>query len=172
MKLYLFSFLVMFSLWQVSCKCDSAESTYIYLVRHADKGGKDSLSMEGITRADQLKHMLSKTGIDMVFSTNYNRTKDTAKPLAEALNLEVEMYNPKDLEAFSVQLKENYPGKRILVVGHSNTTPTLTNFLMGNEHLKQIDEKEYDNLYLVVSNTCCASTLLEMEFGAESPFAP
>ncbi len=152
-----------------SCVCTSSDATYVYLVRHADKGGKDSLSLEGIERAYQLKHLLVNSQINTVFSTDYNRTKDTAHPLATSLNKKVKIYNAKTLDVLAKEIKDNYKGKRLLVVGHSNTTPSMVNLLLNNESLSSIDEKEYDKLYLVVLNQCGKSELVEMQYGVESP---
>lgn len=169
MKSILFALIFVSTFIYQSCKCSPSENTYVYLVRHADKGGKDSLSYEGFKRAQQLAHLLNKTGIDKIYSTNYNRTKDTANPLATDLGQEVVIYDPRNLEAFANALKENDLGKKIVVVGHSNTTPSLTNLLLGLDKLNQIDEQEYDKLYLVILNPNCESQLLEMEYGQKSP---
>jgi len=160
---------LIFALFYQSCKDSNSKSTYIYLVRHADKGGKDSLSLEGVNRANQLLHLLGNAEIGTIYSTNYKRTKDTAMPLANAIQKEIEIYNPQNLEALASSIRTKHTGQRILVVGHSNTTPTLVNLLYNKEQIDQINESEYDKLYLVILNPCCENELIEMEYGVISP---
>ena len=83
-----------------------------------------------------------------MLSTDYNRTRQTVTPLAEALGLPVEVYDPRALEAFAERLKTT-PG-RYVVAGHSNTTPQLV-ALLGGEPGEPINEDyEFDRLYQVV----------------------
>jgi len=132
-------------------KSDAA--TVIYLVRHAEKakeGGRDPLlTKEGTERAERLKNILLNANIEEVYSTDYKRTQHTAGPLAKAIGKTVESYNPRELTAFANQLKSRSKGKNILIAGHSNSTPTLTNALLGAEKFAQLDESQYDHLFVV-----------------------
>jgi len=131
---------------------EGAYVTIIYLVRHAEKakeGGKDPLlTTEGQARATRLSAILKEAGIDRVYSTIYQRTQLTAKPTADNLATGMMIYDPRDLKGFAKQLK-NRDGSSILVVGHSNTTPTLVNELIGEEQFPMIEESEYGNLFRV-----------------------
>ncbi len=123
--------------------------TTIYLTRHAEKqaGDNPALTVIGAFRAQNIAKQLASVGITHVFSTDYKRTKETAKPLADFLNLPIQSYNPSDLTTFAEQLKK-LKGS-ILVVGHSNTTPELT-ALLSLQKIDAIKENEYDNLYQVI----------------------
>jgi len=131
----------------------SETATVIYLVRHAEKakeGGRDPLlTMEGKERADRLKDILFNANIEEIYSTDYKRTQLTAAPLATAINKTIQSYNPRELTAFAKQLKSGSIGKRILISGHSNTTPTLTNALLGVEQFAMLEETQYDHLFVV-----------------------
>jgi len=59
----------------------------------------------------------------------------------------VELYSPSKLQEFAKNLK-NETGQ-IVIVGHSNTTPTLTALLSGKT-IDDMEEGEYENLYQVV----------------------
>ena len=123
----------------------------IYLTRHAEKmstGKNPELDAIGQFRTKNIAAMLSSVGITHIFSTDYNRTKQTATPLAKYLNLEIQIYNPADLNDFAEKLKKI--DGAILVVGHSNTTPQLTTLLSGKE-IMPMQEKDYDTLYQVIS---------------------
>ena len=131
---------------------ESISKTTIILVRHAEKE-KDSkdpnLTSAGQKRANDLMGILKNIKLDHVFSTEYNRTQQTAQPTAQSQDLVIEKYNPRALEEFGNMLLNEYQGKTILVVGHSNTTPTLLNFCMKEKVVESIDESDYKNLFIV-----------------------
>lgn len=129
----------------------NADGTF-YLVRHAEKqndGSKDPhLSKQGRKRAEYLAQQLSFANISKIYSTDYHRTLETAKPLSDALGVSVELYNPSNLEQFAETLKAETG--QIMIVGHSNTTPPLTALLSGTA-VEAMNENEYENLYQIVS---------------------
>ncbi|TQV89128.1 phosphoglycerate mutase family protein [Aliikangiella coralliicola] len=120
----------------------------IYLVRHAEKqpsSGKDpSLTETGKKRAQHLAELLKSRSISAVYSTQYKRTLETATPLANQLNLKVQHYDPRKLKEFAEEIK-NASGN-VLIVGHSNTTPSLV-FLLGGDPHGDIDDSYYERLY-------------------------
>jgi broad specificity phosphatase PhoE len=143
--------------------------TVVYLVRHAERaedGTSDPpISADGEARARLLAHMLGDAGIQRIHATPYRRTRATAAPLASRLGIEVERYDGGDLASLAARLRTE--GGRHLVVGHSNTTPELVAAL-GGDPGSDIDELEYDRLYLVTLTEDGAVTVL-LRFGA--PFA-
>jgi hypothetical protein len=70
----------------------------------------------------------------------------TAKPFAKQNNLAIKQYNPGHLEQFSLQLKKQQ--QDTLVVGHSNTTPTLVE-LLTKQKVAPLTEQDYQYLYQV-----------------------
>ena len=127
------------------------DPTVVYLVRHAERAENGTadppLSVAGQIRVQTLKAILADAGLTSVFSTDYERTRETARPIAEDAELAVRPYDPRDLAAFAQELHAA-PGRH-LVVGHSNTTPDLVEALGGDPH-GTIEEMEYDRLYIVV----------------------
>lgn len=125
--------------------------TTVYLVRHAEKASGDDpvLTPEGEARAQRLAEMLADKDVAAVFSTDFRRTKMTAEPVAKDHQLRITDYDPSDLKAFAKKLKREYKGKTVLVVGHSNTTPTLTGMLDGTNAYAPFDESDYSNLMMV-----------------------
>ncbi len=125
--------------------------TTIYLVRHAEKiiskNEDPGLTAIGKYRARNLAKQLKNADITHIFSTDYQRTKQTAQFLAKNIDLEIKLYDPNKLEVFANKLKQI--NGNILVVGHSNTTPMLTQLLSG-KNIAEIKEYEYDNLYQVI----------------------
>ncbi len=129
----------------------SFAQTTIFLVRHAEKvdSSRDpELSLQGKARAVRLMELLSEVGIDQIYSTDYKRTRNTAKPLAEKLDLFIESYRPFEEELVAT-LKEGMDGKQILVVGHSNTIPALVNQLIDDKAYEQLPDDAYSNLFVV-----------------------
>ena len=133
-----------------ACTTQTDDSFTLYLVRHAEKqadGGEDpGLTDAGIYRSEQLAKWLQDKDIREVWSSDYQRTRDTAGPLVSALGLEMTLYDPRDLPALSEELLGNRDNA--LIVGHSNTTPDLTRLLCQCD-ISDMDESEYDQLYVV-----------------------
>ncbi len=139
--------------WLTLASTAAALDNVIVLVRHAEKvdDSRDAeLSETGRVRAEVLAALLKDMKIDTIFSSDYIRTRETARPLAEALGLELELYNPRDLEALATKLRA--AEGRVLVVGHSNTTRRLVG-LIGGEPGTDIADDEYDRLYIVVAGS-------------------
>jgi phosphohistidine phosphatase SixA len=153
------------SLWTPSSLAAQTEPTVVYLVRHAERaedGTKDPpISEAGWARARLLAEMLVDAGITRIHSTDFKRTRATGQPTAEALGLEIESYDPRDLPGFATELAST-PGRH-LVLGHSNTTPSLVAAL-GGAPGDPIEEMEYDRLYIVTLEDGRASTVL-IRFG-------
>jgi 2,3-bisphosphoglycerate-dependent phosphoglycerate mutase len=140
----------------------SCGSQRYYVVRHAEKAivTKDSsgftpanppLSEPGQVRAIVLREELKNEHIGYIFSTNYNRTIATAKPLSELKNIAIENYSPsKDsLDAFIARLR-SINKKNVLVVGHSNTVDDIVNKLTGQTNIPgDLKDSDYDNLYII-----------------------
>ena len=73
----------------------------------------------------------------------------TAQPVADALDLPINIYDPADNEAVLEKILKNHKGKIILIVGHSDTVPTLMADLGASKKVPPIAEMEYDNIYIV-----------------------
>lgn len=153
------SFLMTYAivLFTISCATQNAKiadtQVYkrIYLVRHAEKAddSKDpDLSPIGAKRATQLEQILSNKGVDKIYSTNYKRTKQTGTPLAERINTTIEIFDPSDLPKFAQNMGQAAAGT-YLIVGHSNSTPTLVNEILKEEKYTRLDHEEYDKLFIV-----------------------
>ena len=130
----------------------------VYVVRHAEKltgpdvGRDPELSEAGSVRAAVLAELLRDKNISHIHSSNYIRTRNTGAPLAKTLGLEIEIYDPRDLDALAAKIKQQPTKEGInhLVVGHSNTSTETVIALGGQTSGKPIYEKsEYDRLYKV-----------------------
>ena len=133
-----------------ACAAQADGNYTLYLVRHAEKQadeGKDpGLTDAGNYRSEQLAKWLQDKGIRKIWSSDYQRTRDTAGPLVSKLGLKISLYDPRDLPALVNELLENRDNA--LIVGHSNTTPDLTRLLCQCD-ISDMDESEYDHLFVV-----------------------
>ena len=136
-------------------------STY-YFIRHAEKDRNDPsdknphLTETGKTRAVHWSEIFDNVKFDAVYSTDYNRTKETAQPTASKNNVEITLYDPNQIDASS--FLADTKGKTVLVVGHSNTTPKFVNNVLGIQKYGDIDDSNNGNLYIV---TITGSTITD-----------
>jgi len=145
----------------------SQEVTTYYFVRHAEKSRVNktdrnpNLSLKGFKRAEAWKEVFSNISFDAIYSTDYTRTRLTAKPTADSKNLPILIYNPRDM--YSKTFQNQTEGKTILVVGHSNTTNVFANKVLGFDKYEEIKDNNNSNLYIVtVMNGNSSSILLQI----------
>ncbi|WP_372870338.1 phosphohistidine phosphatase [Shewanella sp.] len=130
----------------------TANGADIWLFRHAEKAtGEDpSLTSQGHLRAQRIADIIlsapSTNGQLRLFTTDYQRTRQTITPLAEASDKELGVYHPAQLEALAAELRL-LPGT-LVVAGHSNTTPRLLKLLTGLE--RTIPEDRFDQLFHLI----------------------
>ena len=148
-------------LLSVSCKEDKPlENNYedgsistFYLIRHAEKDRTDAedvdpeLNQDGLGRAMHWAEILNEVDLDAIYSTDFNRTSMTAAPTSVKKNIDVQYYDPRILDV--EQFKMDNLNKKVLVVGHSNTTPDFVNKLIGEEKYSQIDDNENGSIFIV-----------------------
>ncbi|MDG2194594.1 MAG: histidine phosphatase family protein [Polaribacter sp.] len=141
-------------------------STY-YLIRHAEKDRSDAtnknpdLLQKGTERAIRWSQVFENVSFDKIYTTDYNRTKQTAAPTAKSKKLELLFYNPSTL--FDTTFQKATKGKTVLVVGHSNTTPFFANNILEKEKYQQIDDHNNANLYIItVTNNTKTGVLLKV----------
>ena len=153
---------------------ESQATTTMIFVRHAEKAltpvDDPSLSPAGEARAAELARQMVDAdvvaGVDAIYSTPYKRTVDTAQPVADMLGLAVNLYDPDDNEAVLAKILKEHKGKIILVVGHSNTLPTLIADLGASKLVPPIAEFEYDNIYVVAIPWFGKTKTIRMRYGA------
>jgi phosphohistidine phosphatase SixA len=127
----------------------------VILLRHAEKDisatadkTNPDLSPEGRLRAQRLVKTIKKYKPDVIYSSDFLRTRLTAAPLAEKRKRPIEIYDHKKLDELAALIM-NGKGKRILVVGHNTTTPALANLLIKQDKYKALDESEYGKIWII-----------------------
>ena len=149
-------------IWLVSCVSKESnantenqpeKATVVYLVRHAEKSSNHpddpDLTAAGKARAETLKDMLRNKGISAIYSTNYKRTKQTAEPLAKALNLPIQLYEAHDYEALTGKILKENRNRSVLVIGHSNSVLELIEAFKAQRPVPEITDSDYNYLFKV-----------------------
>ncbi|AUD04645.1 SixA phosphatase family protein [Spirosoma pollinicola] len=139
----LFVFLIV-----VSTACST---TTVYIVRHAEKVNEmdtSDLTPAGYARADALAETLAAKGIDSIFTTPYNRTRQTAMALSKRTGVPLKDYPGKPVEAIANRISR-IRNKTVLVVGHSNTILEIARALGAKPAMSKIESGDFDNLFQV-----------------------
>ncbi len=152
---------------------ESQATTTVIFVRHAEKEleppDDPDLSEAGRRRVAELTRQLVDAdvvaGVDAIYSTPYKRTLQTAQPLADALDLPVQRYDPDDNEAVLETILATHKGRIILVVGHSDTVPGLIADLGASKNVPAIADTEYDNIYIVSIPWFGKTKTIRLRFG-------
>ena len=144
--------------------------TTIILIRHAEKiidpnNSDPDLSPAGQARAQELVRMFGDAGINAIYATQYKRTQETVKPLADKLGLPVSQVNSKNTADLLAQIRSQHSGQVIFISGHNNTVPEIIGAL-GGPQFPIIPESEYDNLYIVTVYRTGKAKVVKMKYGA------
>ena len=132
---------------------DKQKETIFYLIRHAEKDRSDPdnkdpiLTSEGIKRANHWASYFDTIPLNSIYTTDYIRTKQTVFPLSQLKNITPKIYSPDELDIN--QFMTNNNGKRVLISGHSNTTPTMVNKLIGKSKYSDMSDSDNKSLFIV-----------------------
>ena len=155
--------------------------TTVFLVRHADKAEAPRedppLSEPGKLRAQELARILGGAGIKTIYTSQFLRTRQTAEPLAKLLGITI---NPLTLSMSKTNPREpseqsiaeitskiyEHAGDTALVVGHSNTVPEVIKML-GGDVVPAIDEKNFDDLFIVTLHGKGKAKVVQLKYGAQ-----
>jgi phosphohistidine phosphatase SixA len=138
----------------------------IYVVRHAERAdtSEDSeLSPAGVARSGRLSAILGKGGVTSIFASERRRTQQTAAPLADTLHITPTIVPAGNEEELIQKVRASRPSDRVLIVGHSNTVPSILRRL-GVTDAVTIADNEFDNLFLVVPQRDGAPKFLRLKY--------
>ena len=141
-----------------SCKKDTKYvedpiiSTF-YFIRHAEKDRTDpenpdpELNQEGLNRAIRWAEVFDPIPLDVIYSTNYERTSMTAAPTSVKKQINIKYYDPDSMEIEQFKLENE--GNNVLVVGHSNTIPEFVNRMIEIQKYEDMDDSDNSSLFIV-----------------------
>ena len=141
----------------------------VLAVRHADidlpPWSQDpGLNAAGRVRADALAHVVGRSGVSMIFTSQFARTKQTVEPTARELRLVPRPAPPATTLARDA--RAGHFGDVVLLAGHSNTIPTILAAL-GAGSLPVIGEREFDNLFVLTTHSGGGGELLHLRYGSQ-----
>lgn len=122
----------------------------IYLIRHADKVSDDvdaPLSEAGRVRAACLANTLRDANIQQIFTSELQRTQQTAAPLAEKFRLKpvaIPLSKTDDL----IEALRSSKAANVLVVWHDATLPRIL-LALGAPEITPIAHTEYDRFFIL-----------------------
>lgn len=153
-------------------------TTTVIFVRHAEKAlipaDNPGLTEAGKNRAAELARQLVDAdvvaGVDAIYSTSYRRTEETVQPVATALGLPITPYDAQNTETIMDTIVKDHKGKIVLVVGHSNTVPALIGNMGASKKVPEINENEYDNIYIVSIPWFGKTKTIRLRYG--TPYVP
>ncbi len=160
-------FVVALAIWLLA----SASTTTIIVMRDAEKAtlpAEDpSLSMAGEGRAQELAHVLgqapSEYRIQGIFVSEFRRTQETVRPLANRLGVPVIVVPAADTALVAERARDEYRGGHVLIVGHSNTVPAIVEKLSGQK-IPAMAESEYGIVYLVALPRFSRASVTRFDF--------
>ena len=148
-----------------------AAQTTVLLIRHADRAGtQDALSANGVVRSQELVHVAEKAGLGAIIRSDTVRAQQTAAPLAAATGLVPIVIPAIDTQAVIDEIRNNHAGRKVLVIGHSDTVPQIIVGL-GGPAIPEFDGNEFDNLFVLSLCRCrwFVTPLVNLQYGAASP---
>jgi len=155
-----------------------AATTTVILVRHAEKAAEPAadppLTVEGEARAKALVEVARDAGVTAVVTTQFERTKATARPLAAALAITPEVIDARardHAQEVARAVLAKHAGEVVLIVGHSNTVPAIVAAL-GAKQPPAICDIEYDGLYVVSVPPNGPARVIRAHYGASTPVGP
>ena len=159
----------------------AAQPATVILVRHAEKaaepGSDPALSDAGRARAHALAEVLADARVAAVITTQFQRTRATAAPLADSAGITATVVAATSdgrahVKAVADAVRARPAGEVVLVVGHSNTIPAIIGAL-GGPRMPELCESEYDKLFVLELDAAPAPRLIRARFGApDDPAAP
>jgi broad specificity phosphatase PhoE len=116
--------------------------------------------------ATPFAHLLKDARITRIYTSQWKRTKQTAAPLAQALDLPTTEIPDGDPEQTFASIRANDPKGIVLIVGHSNTIEPLLRQWSASATLDV--GNQYDNL-LVVIPTGDQASWVRFKYGEPTP---
>lgn len=146
--------------------------TTVILVRHAEKkiepdNPDPDLSPDGVARAQEIARVFGDSGVNTIYATQFKRTQQTVKPLADRTALTVSLLDANQTDELVKRIQTTLRGQTIFVAGHNNSVPAIVSTLSG-ETYPPIPETEYDNLFVVTIYRFGKAKVLKLRYGAHS----
>jgi len=146
--------------------------TTVILVRHAEKkieptNPDPDLAPEGVERAQEIARVFGDAGINAIYATQYKRTQQTVKPLADRTGVAVTVLESSQTNELLKRIQTTNRGQTVFIAGHNNTVPAMVSELSGQTY-PVIPESEYNNLYIVTIYRFDKAKVNKLKYGRSS----
>ena len=146
----------------------------LLLVRHANidtqtpRTDATPLTPAGQIRANEFARIGVSAGAMSVYHSGVVRTEQTAAPLAAARSLTAKKAPNvvADPVAFKTEVMSAVAGAVVVVVGHSNTVRLMVEALGATFPGADIDDTEFDNLFVVMVPAQGETGVVRLKYGA------
>jgi broad specificity phosphatase PhoE len=154
-----------------------AQPSAVILVRHAEKAATPAndplLTPAGTQRAADLAAALSDAHVSAIITTQLERTKATARPLADAAKITPVIVPASSdvaahVNAVVAAVASRPAGAVVLVVGHSNTIPAIIAAL-GGPKMPDLCDQQYSGLFVLQLRANGPPSFVRGKYGAPDP---
>ncbi len=145
------------------------KTNILFLIRHAEKdtsvtnNDDPGLTAEGAGRAEALVKIFKDVTLFRIGCTNKMRALKTIEPIQKAKGVPTDNYQ-KDMQIPYVEDLMLSTGRKILMVGHSNTIPELLNFLTKTKKYQPIAENDFSRFYVVSTQGIGKTKIIELKY--------
>jgi phosphohistidine phosphatase SixA len=151
----------------------SDTTTTLIILRHAEQassGNDPGLSSAGMARAAEVVRLLNNVPVAGIYTTPFERTRQTVQPLASAKGINISEYDPgKPYPQLVTEIVAATHGRVAVIVGHSNTVPEILRELSHNSFNITIGEGVYDNLFIVSLPDDLSARITHLKYGEPTP---
>jgi broad specificity phosphatase PhoE len=164
--------LLLLAVGMISCSRPQPGSTIVVLVRHAEKASEadDSpLTEDGVRRSQALVRVAEDAGVSAIYTSQFKRNHETAKPIADRLGvpvteMPVNLQNPGDYgKLLARDILDKHAGQTVLVVGHGNTIAATIEGLTGRA--APVGDIQYGDLFIVTVQPTGAAKVIKAQYG-------
>ncbi len=138
----------------------------VFLVRHAEKVDDTddaALTKEGLERAERLAAILKDAGITAVYTTQFQRTRNTAAPLCREAGVKPVVIPQGEEQKVVDLVRTKHKNEVVMVVGHRGTVIRMLKMFGAREPFA-IGSGEHSQIFLVVPTKKGSPTALQLRY--------
>ncbi|PLX43580.1 MAG: hypothetical protein C0605_03820 [Hyphomicrobiales bacterium] len=149
----------------ISAGLPVAAQEAVFIIRHAEKelsGADPSITKAGKLRAAAWAKMLRHVGLDVVFTSDAKRTRQTGEIIAASLGLPLHARNRADTAGLTDTLSFDHEEDVVLIVAHAETIPGILQNLGVSGNIK-VSQADFANLFIVAQPGSDKARLLRLQ---------
>jgi phosphohistidine phosphatase SixA len=120
-----------------------------------------------VERAQEIARMFGDTGVNAIYATQFKRTQQTVKPLADRTGVPISLLDANQTDELVKCIQTELRGKTVFIAGHNNTVPAIVSTLSGDTY-PVIPESEFDNVFVVTIYRFGKAKVVKLKYGAHS----